>query len=1033
MKVEKKSKNRKEKIYSNNQNQSQINSSAMKERLNILSKLRLNGYTIKNYNKKNLSNSINGNKINEAILEGKESEDFVPFYNKQNINIKLDNKINNIEFAMNELNKDIASITQTNFRKNPNFASRNFPLNSFVDEGILENNLLRSMKNFPMSQSSNELLGDYNSVLLNEDQLNIENSSNTSRIKDDYINFLKKQVEDTSKNSKKHETNNKELEQKCNALIQDNHLLNESLNEKVDKLNKIIHENLNLKTELDRSILINQKNEQKMAFYEEQLKLFKSNNDNYQKIIKELKEQNKHLSLNMTKIRNTSEENKKKTEEKYKSDIEEIKKNMENKIQTDDKNYESKIKTLSEEIKTLKEKNSELEKELKNKDNIIQLMYKDNEKLTNQNNLNAVQLDQSTKQINDLKTILKHKENLINTLKAKEIEKEKAFFNNSSSSLKFENSEYLSENITKLITDNEENRMKIDYLHDKMKAIDEIEKRYSELVRGKKISGTVPNRIYVKVNTDINQKTPRERKYNNKNHKFYTSVNNKSDFKKKLERKEIELAKLKNNLKKHLLSSSLPSHGNNSNVNKKDFKIRKNMIIREIKDFKDNKSKNQLKKEMEDKNRRENSIKNKSLIILNKETKQDDKSRERENRINGSYRGRYHYKKELTRPQAFEEVVNKFQNDKDSEASYDEIKDTIREIDRMKLLTYRPQTFNYSENDIIIDRKHKNRSRNNLSYYLYGIDRNDFLHIFDIGNKIWLESRKILELNFDNKSDSFKKDYQYEGTLLYNTLDGVYILTGENTDTLYYYNSKRNSLSRICKFNNGHNNGSIMYDEYDRCLYVFGGKNINSCEYYSFSDKRVYSLPDLITDRANASFIISNNKIFGFFGFSYDEDSYANTIEYIDLKKKDRWVELNNIKFLKNNINFDIESASTMYYKQNMNKILIYSGIQGEDEEFVTDYYLIYDVKANTMDKIRKWDINQYKYMGQKWKDYEAKNNDPKGFHFAKNSRFVTIPQNCVPEGYNEDDIIDILIDYKNNVHFITQEKQQIDIYRGEI
>ena len=1031
--MDKKFKIRKEKKYNNNLNQSQISSSAMKERLDILSKLRLNGNIIKNYNKKNLNNSINGNKNNEAILEGKESKDFVPFYNKQNINIKLDNKINNIEFAMSDLNKDIASITQTNFRTNPKFGSRNFPLNSFADKQFLEKNFLRSMKNIPISQSSSELLGDYNNLFLNDDQLNIQNSSNTSRIKDDYINFLKKQVEDTSKNSKKHETNNKELEQKCNALIQDNHLLNQTLNEKMDKLNQIVKENLSIKTELDKSNLINQKNEQKMAFYEEQLKLFKSNNDNYQKIIKELKEQNKQLNLNMAKIKNTSEENKKKTEEKYKSDIEEIKKNLENKIQTDDKNYESKIKALSEEIKTLKEKNSELEKELKNKDNIIQLMYKDNEKLTNQNNINAIQIDQNTKQINDLKTILKHKENLINTLKAKEIEKEKAFFNNSSSSLKFENSGYISENITKLITDNEENRMKIDYLHDKMKTIDEIEKRYSEFVRGKKSGGTVPNKIYVHVNTDINQRTPRERKYNNKNHKFYTSINNKNDFKKKLEKKEIELNKLKNSLKKHLLSSSLPNHGNNSNVNKKDFKIRKNMIVREIKDFKENKSKNQLKKEMEDKNRRENSFKNKSAMMINREANQDDKPKERETRINGSYRGRYHYKKELTKPQVFEEVENRFQNDKDSEASYDEIKDTIREIDRMKLLTYRPQTSNYSDNEIVIDRKHKSRSRNNLSYYLYGIDRNDFLHIFDIGNKIWLESRKILDLNLDNKSDSFKKDYQYEGTLLYNTLDGVYILTGENTDTLYYYNSKKDSLSRICKFKSGHNNGSIMYDEYDRCLYVFGGKNINSCEYYSFSDKKVYSLPDLITDRANASFIISNNKIFGFFGFSYDEDNYANTIEYIDIKKKDRWVELNNIKFLKNNINFDIESASTMYYNQNMNKILIYSGIQGEDEEFVTDYYLIYDVKNNTIDRIRKWDIYQYKYMGQKWKDYETKNNDPKGFHFAKNSRFITIPQNCVPEGYNEDDIIDILIDYKNNVHFITQEKQQIDVYRGEI
>ena len=80
----------------------------------------------------------------------------------------------------------------------------------------------------------------------------------------------------------------------------------------MDKLNQIVKENLSIKTELDKSNLINQKNEQKMAFYEEQLKLFKNNNDNYQKIIKELKEQNKQLNLNMAKIKNTSEENKKK-------------------------------------------------------------------------------------------------------------------------------------------------------------------------------------------------------------------------------------------------------------------------------------------------------------------------------------------------------------------------------------------------------------------------------------------------------------------------------------------------------------------------------------------------------------------------------------------------------------------------------------------------------------------------------------------------------------------------------------------------
>ena len=224
-----------------------------------------------------------------------------------------------------------------------------------------------------------------------------------------------------------------------------------------------------------------------------------------------------------------------------------------------------------------------------------------------------------------------------------------------------------------------------------------------------------------------------------------------------------------------------------------------------------------------------------------------------------------------------------------------------------------------------------------------------------------------------------------------------------------------------------------MYDTFGNCLYVFGGKKIKSCEYYSFNDKKVYKMPDLIYDRANASFIVSNNKIFGFFGFCYSKDTYSKTIEYIDMSKKDKWVELKNIQLLKDDISFDTESISTMYYRQNPNQILIYCGIQGDNEDFVTEYYLLYNVKNNTMDKINKWNMQQYKNMGKIWKNYDFKINDPKGFHFAKNSRFLILPKSGTCEGYNEKESIDIMIDYKNNVHYILQNKEKIDIYRSDL
>jgi hypothetical protein len=365
------------------------------------------------------------------------------------------------------------------------------------------------------------------------------------------------------------------------------------------------------------------------------------------------------------------------------------------------------------------------------------------------------------------------------------------------------------------------------------------------------------------------------------------------------------------------------------------------------------------------------------------------------------------------------------------------------ETNKKKNFTYKPREIGVNLNNNELEQKNgvpkitiiyqENEKEENIkeTYYLYGIDRDDLFHVFDINNRKWSELKKITDIK--DMSNTFKKDYQYEGTILYNTLTGLYILTGQKTDILYFYNSLTNTITKICKFNLGHDNGSLFLDNNSNCLFVFGGKNIKSCEYYSFNDKRIYKLPDLTTDRANASYIVSNNKIFAFFGFNYSRNTYCNSIEYIDYIRKDRWLELKNIQLLKNNISFDMESVSTMYYNNNPNLIMIYCGIQGDEEDFITEYYLIYDAQKNTMDRINKWNVQQYKSMGKNWKSYIFKKNDPKGFHFAKNSRFLRLPMNNNYEGYNYKDNIDVLIDYKNNVHFILQDKQKIDIYRNEL
>ena len=1050
-------------------NNSNINILLEKENEKKISNLNLNKY-------ENNSNNNQKNQINNIMDYDNKEKDYLSLFNKQNFEINIDKEINNTDLGANEfirpfINSDKTSKTDSNYISN-NINSKNLTLMNFLEKKISGNNLNRSVNKVSLTNNRSAFLPDKNTNF-NIDDFNQKNLNKINIPKDEYIDFFQKQIDDNNKNNIKFDSNNKELLKKCNDLIYDNKLLNKALSERTNKFNLIIKENLNIKSELDKSILNNQKNEQKIIFYEEQLNLFKNNNDNYQKIIKELKMQNEQLNTKLNKIKTTNEENKKKSEEKYKNEIEEIKKNMQEsfntKMKIDDKYYENKIKNLTEEINKLKESNKELRKQLDSKERVIELMYKDNEKLINQNKLNNIQIEQNSKQIKDLKTIIQQKESLIKNLKSKEIETEKMFFNKSSSSvMRFENSEFISENLTKLMNDNEENRMKIEYLNDKLKTIDEIEKKYTQLVKdNKNLSLSEKNSSNLQ-STEI---TPREKRYNNKNHNFYSSTNT-NILKTNLDSKESEIKKLKNNLspkknistdnivkKTYIAGNSVPPKNVNmykSNLSRNEIRNKRNTReIREIKVIKENKENKEIKEIKENKenknkseiktlNKRDLYQKNKRVLSIKNEIMKDDKEKEDKNNEKENkgklFKGRNFYKKGGIKSN---EININVQNDKKEpneehlEVEKDEGNNDIYKNNLKKKLSFSNEEIMSNEdnneqlNNNINEKEIEKENKSNITYYLYGIDRNDFLHVFDIKNKIWDDKKNILEL--EDKSDTFKKDYQYDGTLLYNTLEGIYILTGENTDILYYFNSKTNMITKICKFNNSHNNGSIMFDENSNCLYVFGGKKISSCEYYSFKDRKVYNLPDLITDRANASFIISNNKIFGFFGFSYEKDDYANTIEYIDYNKKDKWVELTDITFLKNNILFDIESTSTMYYKQNTNQILIYSGIQGNDEDFVTDYYLVYDVKNNTMDKINNWDLKQYKFKGKKWRDYEIKNSDQKGFHFAKNTRFLLIPKNCTPEGYNENDLIDVMIDYKNNVHFINQEEQKIDIYRGSM
>ena len=1001
----------------------------------------INGMDINDSNNNKKSNLFNGSY--DSKIKG-----IYPLFNKKKIVPHLDK---NNEFEFNDINdylietkRDISPMTESSYINKQNRDSqlliKNYSLNTYIN-----NTFHTNIDNSIVTNNNNVLLID-NNKSTHADRLDPKNAIKINRIKDTYIDFLQKQNEDHNKLNFSLDSKNKHLLNKCSGLIKDNISLNKTLNEKSNKLNKIVQENINIKTRLDKLVFNNNKNEQKIKYYEEQMVYYKNNNDNYKKIIDELKEQNQKLNLNLNQIRDNKEQETKELEEKYNNKIDNIKKEMNDEINNLKKTYEEKINELNEEIKHIKFQNKELTKELESKDSVIKIMYKDNQKLITQNKINTIKLEQNTKQIQDLNKILQTKETMINSLKTKDTESDKLFLSksNSCSYMKLEGSDFLSENLTRLLNDNEENKMKIEYLHDKIKNMAEIEKKCDELIEKSSSSGKTSYKIRSVGNS-------RERRYDNQS--YYESKNTKKNILKKygMQNSEMNLIKNKLDLEFSQNSRNSPIKNNNNKMiylsNNSSFKDsnsaknidnfyknnsfdRNNVTTTEYQ-FDTYKSNNKYSDEKNTKNLKNNNLK---IIEIGKIKKSSE-----DEISNIIYKGRNffkggEYRKKYSNKQ--NEKIEKIEKSVNYPKTniFEEENDEIKKPQNFK----RKNNINYfkrkSSDQIIIinqaDEKQKNK--NSIYYYLYGIDRNNHLHIFDICNKRWITSKKIFDINLDKNAESFRKDYQYEGTILCNILSGVYILTGEKTDTLYFYNSLTETISKICKLNYGHNNGSIKYDEKNLRIYILGGKKTTNCEYYSLEEKKVYLLPNLNKDRANGSFIISQNKLFGFFGFCYSKDNYVNTIEYLDLEKMDNWKELNNIKYLNDNILFNVESVATMYYKNNKNKILIYCGIQGEDEEFVTEYYLLYDSLNNTIDKINKWEINQYKNIGKIWKEYNLNENDPKGFHFAKNSNFILLDENCNINGYNEKEKINIMIDYKNNIHIISQDKEQIDIYRSE-
>ena len=834
---------------------------------------------------------------------------------------------------------------------------------------------------------------DYTSNYMEDEIDNQSGNEKLHRVKDEYIEYLQRQLDENNKNVIRLESKLNELQKKFKNLLDDNRILSETLNDKSSKLNEFIQENENLRLQINNYIDNETKYKLQLQYYEKQIGLYEANINDYNNIINDLKISNEKLSNNLSQdtdnIKDKEKNNTNEQNSKYGTNN-----NYNNYNYFNVKN----INSNDGEMQLIKNQNMIFANDLKSKDCTIDLITKKNNKLMAENKLYKTQIHQYAQQISNLYNILKQKNKIISIYRQKEgftdnsidVEFEKKleelnlnFMSNNGLLLNLSkdddiiNTTYNYENtnnsnkLTQLIFDTEKNKKRIDILNKNIKSLNNVESKNIKITNNSNNPNTNSNKIKINKggnrsptkieNGEINIKngntwrflvSPKKKEKNDDLKVMDLFTKNIINEEKKIEQKKEE----KNNKNKN---------GNNTTTNAHNKKQIKFAGLLE--------EKNEIKETVKETNRKKN----------------------------------YSHVPKIKKKFKISDLLD------------------ITEINTSSPVA--PQNLSFVGDDIeYINNLLKCNSSNSI--YLFGIDRDDYFFIFDIKDKK-LTKKKILEI--EDISDTFSKDYQYEGTILYNTFEGLFILTGKNSDILYYYNSKYDTINKICKFNYNHDNGNLLLDKENNRLFVLGGKESTKCEYYTFIDKKVNYMPDLTIDRANASFIICNNKIYGFFGFSYKNNKYCGNIEYIDNKNLDKWSEIKNIKILNENVNFQVESVSTINYGEDENKILLYAGIQGDNEDYISENYYLFDTKENSIDLIEKWYSKIMKYVGSRWRNSNLTKKDPAGYHFAKNSNFLKLSKNINIDEY-EDDIY-LLMDYKNNVHLINQEQKSIDIFKSEI
>ena len=268
-----------------------------------------------------------------------------------NLNITNKNNINNVNSIQhnklsNSIKNPFKNTHQLTLSQDDKINKYNKTYNSISDKSLL---LDRSLSN-KSNSNFNLTIGDtiYNNQLLFSHREKIENDNS---IKDNYISFLQKQLDESGKKNKELIQMYKEIEKKCENLIKGNKVLNNDLNYNFKKDDLIYKEIFKTDSNISNNLSYN---------------IHTINNQNNKK------NNNNNIISNNT-LNNTLNNNISNNEDDslilLKSTNEELRKNL--LLMTNKFSENHKSNFIESEINILKEKNEILSKNLKEKENII--------------------------------------------------------------------------------------------------------------------------------------------------------------------------------------------------------------------------------------------------------------------------------------------------------------------------------------------------------------------------------------------------------------------------------------------------------------------------------------------------------------------------------------------------------------------------------------------------------------------------------------------------------------------------------------